>query len=205
MRHLFKVAVPAILLSAQVAMAQTTRELDAHEHGHSSLNIAIEGSSVTMELEAPGADIVGFEYEAETEGDKAKVASAKELLHSPLGLFQIPAAAGCKVTKASVELEREEEHKDHDAHDDDHADGHDDDHAEAHDDDHGEKKGGHTEFHATYTMTCKNPDKIETIGMTFFKKFPNAEEVEVNVVSEKGQRKYEIERDEPRLDLQGLI
>ena len=40
------------------------RQLGAHEHGHGNFNIAIEGKSVSMELEAPGADIVGFEHKA---------------------------------------------------------------------------------------------------------------------------------------------
>ena len=34
------------------------RELDAHQHGHGVVNIAIEDQTLWIELEAPGADIV---------------------------------------------------------------------------------------------------------------------------------------------------
>ena len=34
---------------------QEHRELGSHEHGRGTLNIAVEGNKVTMELEVPGA------------------------------------------------------------------------------------------------------------------------------------------------------
>src|SRR6185369_1509759 len=46
--------------------AEEHRELGVHEHGRGTLNIAIEGNKVTMELEAAGVDIVGFEHAAKT-------------------------------------------------------------------------------------------------------------------------------------------
>ena len=58
-------------LAATAAVAEERRELGAHEHGHSTLTIAVEGTRVAMELSAPGADIVGFEHAAETDEQKA--------------------------------------------------------------------------------------------------------------------------------------
>ena len=51
---------------ASGAVAETKREGHAHEHGHGKLNVAIEGKNVMMEMEVPGADIVGFEHEAKS-------------------------------------------------------------------------------------------------------------------------------------------
>src|SRR5262249_38687966 len=49
------------------AAAQSAhRELGPHEHGRGTLNIAIEGNRVSMELEVPGMDIAGFEHAAKT-------------------------------------------------------------------------------------------------------------------------------------------
>ena len=39
----------------------------------------------------------------------------------------------------------------------------------------------------------------------FFGAFAGAEEVEVTVISEKGQSSYEVERDAPVVDLQGIM
>ena len=105
--------LPIILaLVAAPALAEETRQLDAHEHGVGELNIALDGSTVVMELHAPGADIVGFEYEAESAEDRAAIDAAIATLSRPLDLFVLPAAAECSVTEASVELETE--------HDDEH-------------------------------------------------------------------------------------
>jgi Protein of unknown function (DUF2796) len=49
-------------IAAFPVTAEERRELGAHEHGHSVLNIAIEGDRIEMELMSPGMDIVGFEH-----------------------------------------------------------------------------------------------------------------------------------------------
>ena len=92
-----------------VANAET-RELGAHEHGHVALQIAVEGDAVEMILEAPGADIVGFEHAPETDGQTAEVEAALETLSDPMALFVLPDAAGCTVEAAEVELHQEGDH-----------------------------------------------------------------------------------------------
>src|SRR5262245_39113406 len=81
------------------------RELGTHEHGRGTLNSALEGSRLSMELEVPGIDIVGFERPAKSAKDKAAVEAAKKRLSAPLALFKFPAPAGCVVKEASAELE----------------------------------------------------------------------------------------------------
>ena len=102
---------------APPALADETRQLDSHEHGVGELNIAFDGNTVVMELHAPGADIVGFEYEAKTADDRATIDAAVASLARPLELFVVPATAECSVTQASATLESEEEHHDHEKHD----------------------------------------------------------------------------------------
>lgn len=211
-------------LIAAPALAEETRQLDAHEHGVGELNIAIDGSTVVMELHAPGADIVGFEYEAESAEDRAATDAAIATLSRPLDLFVLPAAAECSVTEASVELETEHD-DDHDEHGhDEHAEGekhaegedhdehdHDDEHAEGeahddhdHDEDHADE-AGHTEFHAEYALTCGNPSALTDITFAYFETFENALEVEVQLVSSSGAQAFEVERDAPTLDLRGML
>jgi len=102
--------------------AEKTRQLDAHEHGVGQLDIAFDGNQISMELHAPGADIVSFEYAAESAEDRAKVDAAVAMLARPLDLFVLTEAAGCTIVQASAELESEEGQVDHEDEHDDHED-----------------------------------------------------------------------------------
>ena len=199
-------ALSVSLLATGTAIGEETRELDAHEHGVGALNIAIDGKTVAMEFHAPGADIVGFEYKAESDADISKIEQAKTALSEPKNLFFVPPDAACTVTNASVELKSddhgsEKEHE-HDEHDHGHEEHEHEDHA-GHEDDHDDHAGedGHTEFHAEYAMTCENPDALTTIDFAYFSAFPNAREVEVQIVTPSGARAFEVERDAPKLYL----
>lgn len=196
--------LPLIALSTLVAspaLSEGARHADAHEHGVGKLNIAIEDQNIAMEFHAPGADIVGFEYEATTAEDLAAIDAGIEVLHTALDLFVFPEAAGCRVIDAEAELEGEEDHDDEN-HDDHGHDKHDDDHDDHHEE---QEDGGHTEFHAEYLLTCEDISKANTISFAYFETFPNALEVEVQVISQKGASVFEVEREDPTLDLSDLF
>ena len=203
-----------LILTASTAIAEETRQLDAHEHGVGTLDIAFDGDRIAMEFHAPGADIVGFEYAATSAEDRAKVDAAVAMLARPLDLFALPAAAGCSVVQASASLESEEAHDDHG--DDEH--GHEDhaehkeeghDHAEhaaeGHSDHSHAAEASHTEFHAEYMLTCADPAQATLITFAYFDAFPNALEVEVQVISDRGATAFEVERDAPTLDLRDMF
>ena len=200
-----------ILLSAGALSAEETRQLDAHEHGVGQLDIAFDGDMIAMELHAPGADIVGFEYAAESAEDRAKVDAAVANLARPLDLFTLPAAAGCSVVQASASLESEEDHDDHghEDHEEHKEEGHDhaeDDHKHeehAHED-HADE-AGHTEFHAEYLLKCADPAQATLISFAYFDTFPNALELEVQMISDQGATAFEVERDAPTLDLRDMF
>jgi len=168
-----------------------TRQLDAHEHGTSTLNIAFDGGTLMMELEAPGADIVGFEHAAESDANRAAIEAAEATLSDPASLFVLPAAAGCTLASADAHLAGE---------DHDHA------HGEDHDHSHDETaEGTHSEFHAEYSFDCANPAAVTTIGFGFFDAFPGAQKVEVQVVGPNGASAFEVDRAAPTLALDGLM
>jgi hypothetical protein len=181
--------------------ADEHRELGPHVHGHGNLNIAVEDKRVSMELEVPGMDIVGFEHDATTDDQKAAMEKAKAQLAQPLSVFKLPAAAGCTVADAKVELQAEHHH-DGDADDD-----HDHDQGAGADHDHDGHEGheGHKEFHVTYALDCAKPASITAIDFDYFKLFAGAHDLTVNVVTAKAQNSYEVSRDAPSLDLAGIM
>jgi hypothetical protein len=183
------------------------RELGPHVHGHGTLNIAVEEKRVSMELEVPGMDIVGFEHEATTDDQKTALEKAKSELAKPLSLFKLPAGAGCSVIEAKVEIEAEHGHgHGQGGGEDEHAKAEDDDHdepaREEHDDDEHE---GHNAFHVTYALDCAKPANLTSITFDYFKSFAGAQDLTVNVVTAKAQNKYEVSRDKPELDLGGMM
>lgn len=211
-----------IALTAAPVLAEGTRQLDSHEHGTALLNIGVDGTSVAMEFEAPGSDIVGFEYIPQSDADKASVAAAIATLSDPLALFQLPQAAGCTVTSAEAELEGgdhndhddHDDHKDHDDHDHDkhdhdehkdHDDHKDHDH-EGHDghEDHAEGET-HTEFHGAYAMTCSDPAALTSITFAYFDAFENAQSVDVQLVSPAGATAFDVDRAAPVLSLKDAL
>lgn len=190
---------PICLAFATVAVAEDKhRQLGAHEHGHGSFNIAIEGKRVSMELEAPGADIVGFEHKARTKEQRAAVSTAKETLKQIANVVGLPSAAGCKLQKASVELHVEGE----DHHEHKHAEKG---KAKSHGSKEGADEGSHSEFHAEYQLTCAAPERLVEITFPYFENFKGAEELEVSVAGPKSQKKFEVERDAGKINLGGLI
>lgn len=195
------IVVLSVAAAAPSFAHEEHRELGAHVHGHGTLNIAVEKTRVSIELEAPGMDIVGFEHSAESAEQKAALTKAKEQLADPLALFKVPAAAECKLADAKVELESEGEHahgKDDKAHDHYH------DHGDKDGHDH-DGKSGHNAFQVTYALECAKPESITSITFDYFKAFAGAKELDVSVVTEKAQNKFEVTREKPVLDLAGAI
>lgn len=213
---MLKLAPAALfILAATGAAAEEPRQLDAHEHGVGKLDIAFDGDRIAMDFHAPGADIVGFEYAATSGEDRAAIDAAVATLARPLDLFALPAAAGCSVVKASASLESEEghdieEHKDHAEHkeDDDHEEhaeeGHEDEDHAGHEEDHA-GAASHTEFRAEYMLTCADPAHATLITFAYFNSFPNALELEVQVITDRGATAFEVERDVPTLDLRDMF
>jgi hypothetical protein len=183
----YVIIAAALAASLPAIAAEEHRELGPHEHGHGKLNIAIEGNRVSMELEVPGADIVGFEHEASTPDQKAAVEKAKVTLSDALAVFKLPAGAGCKLAEAKVEVKAEDEHE----------------HAEKKVEDTPEdaKEEHHSEFHVTYAIDCTSPAKLTGIEFKYFELFAGAQELDVNLVTPKGQTSYEVTREQPRLQL----
>ncbi|UWR24569.1 DUF2796 domain-containing protein (plasmid) [Sulfitobacter sp. S190] len=201
------------LITATHLAAEDARQLDAHEHGVGQLNIAFDDGQIAMELQAPGADIVGFEYAAQSADDRAKVDAAVAALARPLDLFVLPRAAGCSVVQAAASLNSEDLHDEHDEEDHaghDHAHDHEEEkHAEHAEEEHDHEAhaeaAGHTEFHAEYLLACADPAQATLIEFAYFDRFAGAQELEVQIISDQGATAFEVMRTAPTLDLRDMF
>lgn len=183
------IASLAILVSLPVLADQAEhRQLGPHVHGQGTLDIAIEGNKIEMELVAPGMDIVGFEHVATTDDQKAKVEKAKAQLADVLNVFKLPSAAKCKTETANVESRKETHHP-----------------GDKDDDDDKPGEPQHSEFHATYTITCEAPESVTGIETAYFSDFAGGQLLNVNVTTPKGQTQAQMTREKPTLDLTGVM
>ena len=75
----------------------------AHVHGVGKLDVALEGNTLTLHLDSPLINLVGFEHAASSGKDKDTVRAAVKNLREVNRMFATDAAAQCK--PAEVQLE----------------------------------------------------------------------------------------------------
>ena len=185
MRRLL-LALPFALLPLAVAHADDDHDhehasLGAHEHGVGSLDVALDGQTLELDLDGPAMNLVGFEHIATTDADKAKVAAAQAQLSNPLVLFSLPKAADCSVEAQDLQSPLFEA---------------------APEEAGGVAKGEHhhSDIEAHYAFTCSKPEALKTLDLTqFFKTFPGTQKIKVQLIGANGQQGVEVTPKAPTL------
>jgi len=146
--------VLAAVSTFPITLHAAERQLDAHEHGHSFINIARSGEELLVELITPAANVVGFEHAPKSDSDHEVIDAAAAQLAKGDEVFSI-SGASCTLQDSSIESslldadhdEDHDDHKDadHDDHDEEHDDHKDDDHKDEDHDDH--KDDDHDDDH----------------------------------------------------------
>lgn len=150
----------------------------AHEHGAARLDVAIEGQRLTLGLEAPLDNLLGFERAPRSAAEKQAADALVARLKAADGLFKIDPAAGCtlaQVTLASAAL------------------GLGDAKAAAGDE--------HADIDAEIEFSCPDAAKAATIDVGLFEAYPRLQRLDVQVVTGQGQLKRTLKRGASRLTL----
>lgn len=168
MRRLL-LALPFALLPLALAHAHDEHDHDqhgslaAHEHGVASLNVALDGNTLELELDTPAMNLVGFEHAASSDADKAKVAAVRQQLEQPLALFGLAQDAGCSESAKDLQSP---------LFGDASAAGHE-----------------HTDIHAHYQLTCAQPGKLARLDLgPLFTTFPATQTINVQLIGPNGQK-----------------
>ncbi|MBD9426939.1 DUF2796 domain-containing protein [Pseudomonas sp. PDM15] len=186
-------ALPFALLPLSIAQADSHEHvhdhdhaheehgsLGAHEHGVASLNVALDGQTLEIQLESPAMNLVGFEHEAKSDADKAKAIAARKQLEQPQALFALPIEAKCALQESELDspLFGGHEHEEHE-----HADEH-----------------GHSDIDASYRFACANAEALQTLELgSFFGTFPGTEKLHVQLIGPSGQQGVELTPGNSRL------
>jgi hypothetical protein len=173
-------------LTAQSVFA-FEEEHEAHEHGHATLMLVQEKDELQLVFKSPAMNITGFEHQANSPEQHAKVEWAKQSLSDAAQLFSITQKAQCVLEHVHIKsslLETDNHHDEHESHEtDDH-----DDHQGDNDND------SHSEFEAEYHFECENISELKTIKVAFFETFTSIEELETHVITASGQKLLELDQ-----------
>jgi hypothetical protein len=181
--HKRMAALPLLALAACFttvisAAEHEPRHHEAHQHGVARLQVALEGEALDIALQSPAMNIVGFEHPPHDAAQQQRVAEAIALLRRGEVLFLTPAAAQCQLQQAEVESSLLAGHDEHEA---------------GHMDDHDEDGAGHAEFVASYHFHCRNPAALPGMDVALFTHFPATVELEVELLSDRGQMAVELD------------
>ena len=219
---------PALLVCAALAEQQDEhREHMAHEHGHGTLDIVVEGEELVMELRIPGVNVVGFEHAPRDDAEREAVRQALVPFGDAAALFVLPAEAECELEEARAEIldmTHEEDHEDHGHEGDEHGTDEHEEHGE-HEEDEGHEGEGHeehegdeeeeheehdsdssvseahSELRAIYHFHCHEPGRLAEIDVRVFEHLHDAEEIDVRVVTPAAQLATELNPDSTVVEL----
>ena len=183
------ISVPTLILGTAILLAINTpvhageehghRQHSTHEHGSAKLLLAKEGLELQMELSSPAMNLVGFEHAPANAQQRKKVRLAIETLKAANKIFLIPASAGCSLQKVTVETGLDT-HEDHSSHT----------HRESID-----ESNTHADFHVNYRYSCRDMSALTQIDVKLFSYFPATHELDVEMITDKGQQALELNHD----------
>ncbi|SIP93110.1 DUF2796 domain-containing protein [Pseudacidovorax sp. RU35E] len=187
----------SLATAAAPALAQqkpAPRAQHAHVHGKLELDVAIEGTAVTIEMEAPLDSLLGFERAPRTEAEREAVARMTQRLRAADQLFVIDPAAGCKL--GPVQLDSPVLSGDKPAEAKPAA---------------GAKAGDarpaakpaedvdHADLDASFAFNCVDASRARYIDVQLFDAFKNLRQIESEIVAPQGQFKRVLRRPATRL------
>jgi hypothetical protein len=145
----------------------------AHEHGALKLDVAIEGNKLTIAMEAPLDNLLGFERAPRTDAERKAAAEVLARLRSPTqgkALFSADAAAQCTLSKAEVNAPVIEP---------------------------GAKpatKDEHADLDASYEFSCAQPAELRSLDVGLFDAYKRIQRIDVQVAGAKSQSKVTLKR-----------
>jgi hypothetical protein len=170
----FNLIALCLLLSAPpAALAQG----HAHVHGLARMDIAVEAKKITVSLETPLDNLVGFERAPRSDGERQHAEQAVARLRAGDALFSFDPAAGCKMASvdlrsAALKLGQPTQRP----------------------------KDGHAELEADWRFDCSDATLARHVDVGLFA-FNQLKRVQVQLALPKAQLKRELKRPDSRIVL----
>lgn len=166
----FRTALFALAFAAGSALAEDHHhhghEHGAHVHGAAKLEVAVDGNTLSIHLESPLANFLGFERAPKTDKERAAAKALLANLKQGERLFTPTPAAGCKLAEAVIEAPVLE----------------------------GKAGDGHGDVDADYRFVCADPAKLKGLDAGLFKSYSGMSRIDAAVVTAKGQQGFKLSK-----------
>lgn len=172
--------LPRSLIAAALCLGAAAHAAGhAHEHGVVKLDIAIEAGKLTVQMESPLDNLVGFERAPRTNAERQRVDAAVARLKAAATLFKIDPAAGC--TLASVDLVSAP--------------------LKLGQPEPGAVDDGHADLDGDFAFNCKDSARVSFIELGLFSAFSGMQRIDVQIAAPQGQFKRTLQRPASRITL----
>lgn len=164
------------LLVLMAAWSGPVRAATAHDHGHDrahvhglvALEVALDGPTLTIGLEAPLDSLLGFERPPRSAAERQAAEALLRHLRSGQDVFAPDAAGQCTLTAATAESEALQP---------------------------GAKAGEHADLDATFTYTCAQPQALRRLDVgALLDRYRRVGQIDAQIVTPAGQFKQTLRR-----------
>jgi len=172
-----KPASLSLLLAALLALPAAFAA-GAHEHGVVQLDVAVEGRRITLQMESPLENLLGFERAPRSDAERRRADAAVAKLKAADKLFAIDGAARCKLTKielTSAALKLGPAAK--------------------------PDADGHADIDGSFEFECADAARAAFIDVRLFDAFDGMQRIEVQAITPKAQLKATLTRPQRRIAL----
>ncbi|WP_034293417.1 DUF2796 domain-containing protein [Herbaspirillum sp. RV1423] len=158
----------SLLLSSALALAH-----EAHVHGVGKLDVALDGKTLSLHLDSPLVNLIGFEHAAKSAKDKQAAQDMAKTLRNAAAVFVSSPSAECKLSEVKLNSAAIEPallgettagkpagREDHD---------------------------GHADLDADFVFQCAQPERLQKIDVKLFDAFKGFNSIDVQLVTGKRQ------------------
>lgn len=138
-----------------------------HAHGAGQLGIVVEGSQLSVLLEIPQYDLVGFERAPRDARERLTVQAAMDKLNAQERLFTPSTSAQCKFIDKKIDAPLLSG---------------------------GKSPDGHGDMTARYFYRCTKPESLTELGVNVMREFKGVRTLVVSFSGPKGQKAGKVDR-----------
>lgn len=150
----------------------------AHQHGVATLGVAVEKARISITLESPLDNLLGFERAPRNDDEKQRAAALVARLKAADTLFRIDPAAGCTLATVAIDAPLL---------------GHGSTPVDA--------SNAHADLEADFEFACADGAKAGFVEAALFEAFKRLQRIEAQIVGPKGQAKAVLQRPTARIRL----
>lgn len=178
--------LPILLLLGAAAHATPGK---AHEHGAATLDVAVESGHLTVLLDSPLDNLLGFEHAPSTPAERQRVAALVAQLKAADRLLRIDDAAGCTLETVRLEAPVVGVNVDTAG-------------SPAAATTPAKPDEGHGDLDAEFSFACAHADQASHIALdALWSAFPGLQRLDAQIATTHGQARRTLRRPQARLPL----